>query len=68
MLHHRSAKGGLRRGGPNPPLFLEACRQQRKRLLWPVPATKEEEATRNRFMGRFCEEIKEREDKEKDCQ
>ena len=26
MLHHRSAKGGLRRGAPTPPLFLEACR------------------------------------------
>ena len=46
-------EGGLRRDA----VF------RRKRLLWPVPATKAEEVTRYRFMGRFCEEIKEREER-----
>ena len=54
MLQHRSAKGGLRRGGLNPPaVFRSFADNKQKDCQDPVPATKEEEATQNHFMGGF---------------
>ena len=53
MLHHRSAKG-LRRGGPQPPpVFLEACRYQRKRLLMTSPCHKRRSGHTKLLYGGF---------------